>query len=216
MSSLVAIAALESLGLGASRPTSGGLAALVEACGIGSDGGLEPFAGVSEAGLLSFRFGTSIRLDISWRVLEIIWGLRIGLALAAGACDTCGSLGVSWREAAGPGSAGRVTALGAALLPFVSLLCMAELSAFGLPWPTEEMMTTGGTLLDRSTIGAGARGVEQEASQPLMAMTAITVHLPRMSVALRCPETCTLSSLQTECVIGLDWPEWLVTRRALL
>jgi hypothetical protein len=77
-------------------------------------------------------------------------------------------------------------------------------------------MTTGGTLLDRSTIGAGALGVEQEASQPLMTMTTITVQRLRMIVASRCPETCTLSSLQTEYVIGLNWPEWLVTRCALL
>ena len=64
-------------------------------------------------------------------MLETIWGFRIGLALAAGAA--CGSLEVSWREAAGPGSDGRITVLEAVLLPFVSLLCVAELPALGLP-----------------------------------------------------------------------------------
>ncbi|MEY2717371.1 MAG: hypothetical protein RL539_403, partial [Pseudomonadota bacterium] len=73
----------------------------------------------------------------------------------------------------------------------------------GFDCPTEETITTGGTLLDRSTMGAGVRGEEHETSPSDSVMNAIPRALGNKAKAALGVPTCTLLSLQTVFVIDL-------------
>jgi len=74
----------------------------------------------------------------------------------------------------------------------------------GFDCPTEETMTTGGTLLERSTMGAGTLGEEQEASARLRLRMAVQKNLGKKPKAVLGAPTCTLLSWQTVLVIDLD------------
>ena len=67
-------------------------------------------------------------------------------------------------------------------------------------------MTTGGTLLERSTMGAGTLGEEQEASARLRLRLRMAVqkNLGKKPKAVLGAPTCTLLSWQTVLVIDLD------------
>ncbi|MBM3340361.1 MAG: hypothetical protein FJY62_10325 [Betaproteobacteria bacterium] len=65
-------------------------------------------------------------------------------------------------------------------------------------------MTTGGTLLERSTMGAGTLGEEQEASARLRLRMAVQKNLGKKPKAVLGAPTCTLLSWQTVLVIDLD------------
>ena len=74
----------------------------------------------------------------------------------------------------------------------------------GFDCPTEETMTAGGTLLERSTMGAGTLGEEQEASARLRLRMAVQKNLGKKPKAVLGAPTCTLLSWQTVLVIDLD------------